>query len=107
MKNLNLIIPLTLSSAFVRPGMCFLHQPTAVVIIRSTTRTSLMENETIPSPSSSSTTSYMPKKLLPPIENLMASSTHRLSRMERIHAINDVKRFVESRLESDLNVSKV
>jgi hypothetical protein len=50
---------------------------------------------------------YMPPGKLPPKENLSAGSTHRLGRLELVKAINDVKRFVEARLESDLNVVKV
>ena len=50
---------------------------------------------------------YMPRSLLPSKETIMASSTNRLSRMELQKAIQDVKRFVETRFESDLNVFKV
>ena len=50
---------------------------------------------------------YMPDKLLPPPENRKANSTHRLSRMELQRAIQDVKRFVENRLESDLHLLRV
>ena len=52
-------------------------------------------------------TTYLPSKILPPPENLEANSTHRLSRMEIQKAITDVKRFVEARLESDLNLVRV
>jgi len=47
---------------------------------------------------------YMPSRVLPSTENLPASSTHRLSRIEIQKAITDVKRFVEARLESDMNL---
>ena len=50
---------------------------------------------------------YMPRSLLPSKETILASSTNRLTRMELQKAIQDVKRFVESRFESDLNVFKV
>lgn len=50
---------------------------------------------------------YMPRSLLPDRDAIMASSTNRLSRIELQKAITDVKRFVEARLESDLNVFKV
>lgn len=50
------------------------------------------------------TTSYMPYELLPPKENLDANSTHRLSRIDLQKAMTKVKRFVEHRLETDLNV---
>lgn len=50
---------------------------------------------------------YMPVELLPPPENLPASSTRRLSRIEMQKAITDVKRFIEARLESDLHLIRV
>lgn len=50
---------------------------------------------------------YMPDSVLPPPRNREANSTHRLSRLDMQRAINDVKRFVEARLESDLKVVKV
>ena len=50
---------------------------------------------------------YMPRSLLPSKETIMASSTNRLTRIELQKAIQDVKRFVETRFESDLNVFKV
>ena len=50
---------------------------------------------------------YMPKDLLPPMENWDANSTHRLSRIEMQKAMTKVKRFVERRLETDLNVFEV
>ena len=49
---------------------------------------------------------YMPESVLPPSRNRDANSTHRLSRLRVQRAINDVKRFVEARLESDLKVVK-
>ena len=49
----------------------------------------------------------MSKHLLPPERNRNANSTHRLSRLEIQKAINDLKRFVEARLETDLNLVKV
>lgn len=48
--------------------------------------------------------SYMPFDLLPPKENWEANATHRLSRIDLQKAITKVKRFVENRLENDLNV---
>jgi hypothetical protein len=51
--------------------------------------------------------SYMPSSVLPPKRNQVANSTHRLSRLEIQKAINDIKRFVEERLESDLHLTKV
>jgi hypothetical protein len=54
-----------------------------------------------------STNSYMPEEILPPEYNREANSTHRLSRLELQRAMTDVKRFVESRLESDLGLVKV
>ena len=53
------------------------------------------------------TSTYMPTRLLPPLENLPACSTRRLSRIEIQKAIADVKRFVETRLESDLALIRV
>ena len=50
---------------------------------------------------------YMPDSVLPPERNREANSTHRLSRLDLQRAMTDVKRFVESRLESDLNLVKV
>jgi hypothetical protein len=50
---------------------------------------------------------YMPPEVLPPARNFKANSTHRLSRKDLQRAMTDVKRFVESRLESDLNLIKV
>jgi hypothetical protein len=49
----------------------------------------------------------MPPEKLPPERNRVANSTHRLSRLEIQKAINDVKRFVEERLENDLHLIKV
>jgi len=49
-------------------------------------------------------TDYMPDTLLPPEHNREANSTHRLSRLDVQRAIADLKRFVEDRLEKDLNV---
>jgi hypothetical protein len=50
---------------------------------------------------------YMPNDMLPPERNRDANSTHRLSRLDLQRAITDIKRFVESRLESDLKLVKV
>jgi hypothetical protein len=50
---------------------------------------------------------YMPPEILPPGENLAANSTRRLSRIDVQRAIQDVKRFVEGRLETDLHLVKV
>jgi hypothetical protein len=50
---------------------------------------------------------YMPTEFLPPMKNWAANSTHRLSRLNMQRAITDVKRFVERRLEEDLNLVKV
>jgi hypothetical protein len=50
---------------------------------------------------------YMSPDLLPPTRNLPANSTRRLSRLELQRAITTVKRFVEDRLERDLNLVKV
>ena len=49
----------------------------------------------------------MPMDLLPPKENWEANSTHRLSRIDMQKAMTKVKRFVETRLETDLNVFEV
>lgn len=49
----------------------------------------------------------MPESLLPPEHNRKAIASHRLSSMEIQRAIDDVKKFVESRLEIDLNLVKV
>ena len=49
---------------------------------------------------------YMPEEVLPPEWNREANSTHRLSRMDIQRASNDVKKFVENRLEKDLNLVK-
>jgi aspartate--ammonia ligase len=49
---------------------------------------------------------YMPPETLPPERNREANSTRRLSRLEIQKAITDVKRFIEGRLESDLNLVK-
>lgn len=56
--------------------------------------------------SPSSADLYMPDTLLPPPHNRVASSTHRLSRLDVQRASNHVKRFVETRLESDLHLIK-
>ena len=40
-------------------------------------------------------------------DNLMANSTRRLSRIDMQKAMTKVKRFVETRLESDLNLFQV
>jgi hypothetical protein len=58
-------------------------------------------------PVSQTSNSYMPEEILPPERNREANSTHRLSRLELQRAMTDIKRFVESRLESDLNLVKV
>ncbi len=50
--------------------------------------------------------SYMPKEKLPSQQNREANSTHRFTRLELQVAITDIKRFVESRLEKDLNIIK-
>ncbi len=48
----------------------------------------------------------MPQEKLPPEQNREANSTHRFSRLALQRAITDIKRFVESRFEQDLNVIK-
>lgn len=50
------------------------------------------------------TETYMPYGLLPPKENWEANSTRRLSRTDLQKAMTKVKRFVERRIETDLNV---
>lgn len=50
---------------------------------------------------------YMDPSLLPPKANLVANSTHRLSRLQLQQATQDIRRFVESRLESDFHLLKV
>jgi hypothetical protein len=50
---------------------------------------------------------HMRPSMLPPERNRRASSTHRLSRLEVQRAINDVKRFMEDRLATDLHLTKV
>lgn len=50
---------------------------------------------------------YMPSSLFPPIYNRAAIASHRLSPMDIQRAIVDTKKFVESRLETDLNLIKV
>lgn len=47
---------------------------------------------------------YMPDKLFPPVYNRAAIASNRLSPMDIQRAMTDVKRFVESRLETDLNL---
>jgi hypothetical protein len=49
----------------------------------------------------------MPEEILPLEHNREANLTRRLSRLELQRATTDVERFVESRLESDLNLVKV
>mmetsp|Transcript_12042 Transcript_12042/g.29017 ORF Transcript_12042/g.29017 Transcript_12042/m.29017 type:complete len:581 (+) Transcript_12042:516-2258(+) len=49
---------------------------------------------------------YMSPSKLPPPHNLRKNSTRRLSRKQIQCAITDIKRFVELRLESDLNIIK-
>lgn len=49
---------------------------------------------------------YMPDSILPKEYNRIANSTHRLSRLDIQRAMTDIKRFVEARLESDLNLVK-
>jgi hypothetical protein len=46
----------------------------------------------------------MPYELLPPEENWEANSTHRLSRIDLQKAMTKVKRFVEHRMKTDLNL---
>ena len=50
---------------------------------------------------------YMPSSLFPPIYNRAAIASHRLSPVDIQRAIVDVKKFVENRLEMDLNLIKV
>ena len=50
---------------------------------------------------------YMPESTLPPMENREANSTHRLTPMQIQQASTTIRRFVEARLESDLNLVKV
>jgi hypothetical protein len=50
---------------------------------------------------------YMPFETLPPPENLPANSTRRLSRLDLQRAVADLKKFIESRLEADLNLVRV
>jgi hypothetical protein len=50
---------------------------------------------------------YMPEEILPPPRNREANSTQRLTRREVQLASTMVKRFVERRLETDLNVFEV
>lgn len=50
---------------------------------------------------------YMNPAALPPERNRDANSTHRLSRLQIQKAINDIKRFVEHRLEDDMKLTKV
>ena len=50
---------------------------------------------------------YMSPSLLPPVYNREAIASHRLSPMDTQRAIVDVKKFVENRLETDLNLIKV
>ena len=50
---------------------------------------------------------YMPASMLPPMYNRPAIASHRLSAMDIQRAIVDVKKFVEHRLETDLNLIKV
>ena len=49
---------------------------------------------------------YMPPSKLPSRSNLLKNSTRRLSRKQIQCAITDIKRFVEQRLEHDLNLIK-
>eukprot|EP00985_Skeletonema_marinoi_P021547 scaffold13260_cov98-Skeletonema_marinoi.AAC.4 len=58
-------------------------------------------------PTTEEASSYMPYDLLPPSDNWVANSTRRLSRIDLQMAITKVKRFVESRLETDLNLFEV
>jgi len=48
----------------------------------------------------------MPDAVLPPVENRPANSTHRLSRLQIQKASTEVRRFMEARLEKDLNLTK-
>jgi aspartate--ammonia ligase len=74
---------------------------------KSTTQSSSNSSRnTTTTTTSSNTKCYMPEEKLPPKRNREANSTHRFSRMDLQRAITDVKRFVESRLESDLKVVK-
>ena len=50
---------------------------------------------------------YMPAELLPPEYNRPAIASHRLSRIQIQKAIVDVKKFVENRFETNLNLIKV
>ena len=50
---------------------------------------------------------YMDPSLLPPSRNREANSTHRLSRLDIQRASQDIKRFVEDRLERDFHLVKV
>lgn len=69
--------------------------------------TTLEESEVGQQDHASHGITYMPTYVLPPPENLPASSTHRLSRLDIQRAITDAKRFIEARLEKDLNLVRV
>jgi aspartate--ammonia ligase len=56
--------------------------------------------------SEATSSNYMAEEKLPPLQNREANSTHRFSRLGLQIAITDLKRFVEMRLEKDLNVIK-
>jgi hypothetical protein len=80
-------------SAFVQTS-----QKTSILTLKSTVPDVLL---------STLLKTYMPPEVLPPKRNRNANSTHRLSRLDVQRAMTDVKRFVESRLESDLDLVKV
>ena len=79
------------------PAFVQTSQETSLLILKST----------VPDVSLSTLKTYMPPELLPPKRNQNANSAHRLSRLDVQRAITDVKRFVEARLESDLDLVKV
>ena len=103
--------------SFVLVGQrSYMHVANQFQYLNSNLQSSLQEpyvtvndvNKSTKSTSKSSILStYMPMDLLPPKENWEANSTHRLSRIELQKAMTKLKRFVESRLESDLNVFEV
>lgn len=62
--------------------------------------------ETTDNTMTKTTDQYMPQTVLPPLENRAANSTQRLSRLDIQRASNDIKKFVEHRLEQDLNLVK-
>lgn len=107
MKSL-FAIPLCwiLANAFAPRGQAVLPRKTTVLVSRFQSNVEAYNDIHIEA-TTPDEEEYMPSSLLPPVHNRPAIASQRLSRKDVQRAIVDVKRFVEHRLETDLNVIKV